>query len=443
MSGPGGRAVVLLERERDLGAIDELLDDARQRSGRALLLQGEAGTGKTELLAAARRQATARGLRCLFARGGELERHFAFGVVRQLFERAVVGAPDDERSELFAGAARVARGLFESAEAADGEGAPPSAGALLHGLYWLSANLAEREPLLIAVDDMHWSDEASLHFLAYLVRRIEGLPIAVVGGARPAEPGVDLAALEPLQGEPLVDVVAVGGLSEEATAELLNEALEGVNPAFVHAAHAATRGNPFLVRELAAHMSAQGIRPTEVEARRLETLGPPSVGRTVAARVERLPDPAPALARAVAALGAGAELRHAAQLAEITVGDAAAAADDLTAIGVLAPGRPLEFVHPLVRSACMRTYPPASARVRTPGRRGSWPRMAPCPSEWRRTCCSPSPATTGRICRRSMSLKRRPRRRSRVDPPKPLRAISRERYSSRFPLCGARTFSIA
>ena len=421
MRGPDER-VVLLERERELRAIDELLDDARQRSGQAVLFQGEAGTGKTELVAAARRQATECGLRCLFARGGELERQFAFGVVRQLFERAVVEAPEDERSELFAGAARVTRGLFKSAEAANGEGGPTSAGALLHGLYWLAANLAEREPLLIAVDDLHWSDEASIQFLAYLVRRIEGLPIAVVAGARPAEPGVDLGALEPLQGEPLVDVIAVGGLSEEATAELLTEHLEGVTPAFVHVCHAATRGNPFLVRELGAHMAARGLRPTEVEALRLEALGPPSVGRTVAARVERLPDPAPALARAVAALGAGAEVRHAAELAETTVGDATAAADDLAAIGVLAPaGRSSSFIR-WCGQPCMRTYPQVSALVAMPGPQGSWPRMAPCSSGSRRICCSPSPATPTRVCAPLMSLRTRLRGRSHVDTPKPPRA---------------------
>ena len=58
----------------------------------------------------------------------------------------------------------------------------PSAAA--HALYWLVSALAEERPLLLAVDDLHWSDDPSLRFLAYLARRLEGLPVAVVGTLR-------------------------------------------------------------------------------------------------------------------------------------------------------------------------------------------------------------------------------------------------------------------
>src|SRR2546425_631610 len=51
--------------------------------------------------------------------------------------------------------------------------------ALMHGLYWLTANLADRTPLLIAVDDAHWVDGPTLRFLHYLAQRLAGLPVAV------------------------------------------------------------------------------------------------------------------------------------------------------------------------------------------------------------------------------------------------------------------------
>src|SRR3984957_4123786 len=58
----------------------------------------------------------------------------------------------------------------------------------MHGLYWLTADLAERAPLLLAVDDAHWSDAMSLRFLQYLARRLEDLPAVVLVAARfPAE----------------------------------------------------------------------------------------------------------------------------------------------------------------------------------------------------------------------------------------------------------------
>src|SRR4029077_2185833 len=104
---------------------------------------------------------------------------------------------------LLAGAA----GLAEPAIGAPDPATPPEEGyadpsfSVLHGLYWLSSNLAERTPLLIAVDDAQWSDPASLRFLDYLVGRLEGLPVLLAIGIRPAEPGSAEELLGPLYSE--------------------------------------------------------------------------------------------------------------------------------------------------------------------------------------------------------------------------------------------------
>ena len=100
------------------------------------------------------------------ARGSELESGFAFGVVRQLFERRLAGAGRGEREALLAGPAAAARPLLSGELAAQPAG--DSSFAVLHGLYWLVVNLAARRPLLIAVDDTQWADEPSLRWLAYL-----------------------------------------------------------------------------------------------------------------------------------------------------------------------------------------------------------------------------------------------------------------------------------
>src|SRR3954468_20302685 len=81
----------LLERERELAAIDRLCRAARDGAGQALLLEGPAGIGKSSLLAAARTEGEAAGLRVLTARASELESGFGFGVVRQLFEPVLAG----------------------------------------------------------------------------------------------------------------------------------------------------------------------------------------------------------------------------------------------------------------------------------------------------------------------------------------------------------------
>src|SRR5205823_1692038 len=145
------------------------------------------GIGKTRLLGETRAIGAQMGLRVLSARGGELEREFAFGLVRQLFEPLLATASVEERAELFAGAAGLAAPLFGES----GLGEAPATGdvpfAILHGLYWLAANAALSEPTLLLVDDLHWGDAASLHWLTFMARRLEGLPLMLAVGSRPPQ----------------------------------------------------------------------------------------------------------------------------------------------------------------------------------------------------------------------------------------------------------------
>src|SRR4051794_38369337 len=185
----GRRAAPLLEREADLAALRALVDAAREGNGTLAVIEGSAGIGKTRLLGEARAIAAELGLRSLSARGGDLEREFAFGLVRQLFEPLLATAAPAERAELFAGSAGLATPLFESralGESADAEGAATSEGsfAMLHGLYWLAANAALSRPTLLVVDDLHWGDVHSLRWLTFMARRLEGLPLILAVGSR-------------------------------------------------------------------------------------------------------------------------------------------------------------------------------------------------------------------------------------------------------------------
>ena len=140
-------------------SLDDAVAQASAGAGGVLLVEGPAGIGKTALLDQLRQRATERGLSVLTARGGELERGFGFGVVRQLLEGAVAGASVVERERLTAGAARLAEPVFT--DVAKGE-TSDVAFAILHGLYWLVVNLTERGPMVLVVDDVHWADEPSL-----------------------------------------------------------------------------------------------------------------------------------------------------------------------------------------------------------------------------------------------------------------------------------------
>ena len=112
ISAKGGRHGLLLERDRELERIARCLQRARQGHGGALVVEGPPGIGKTVLLAAARAAAGEEGFRVLRARGAELEREFAFGVVRQLVEPVVAGASQQERAWLLDGPPGVAARLL-------------------------------------------------------------------------------------------------------------------------------------------------------------------------------------------------------------------------------------------------------------------------------------------------------------------------------------------
>src|SRR5581483_8189168 len=113
------------------------------RGSRLLVIEGPPGIGKTALLTEARRRGREAGLRVLGARGSELERSFSYGVVRQLFEPLLASVDAGERADLLGGAAALAQPVFDPAHVADPPAAESSL-ATLHGLYWLTANIAER-----------------------------------------------------------------------------------------------------------------------------------------------------------------------------------------------------------------------------------------------------------------------------------------------------------
>ncbi len=226
----------------------------------------------------------------------------------------------------------------------------------LHGLYWLLANLSDRSPLLLAVDDLHWGDSQTRRWLEYLHPRVSELPVLLLGAARPDETDQDqLVAGVSVE---RVSTVVVRPFSEGAVVRLAGEQFEGVDePEFAVACHRATGGNPFFVRELLRAAAADGIEPTAANARLVPQLGSSAVARSIVVRLARLGGSARDLADAVAVLGANAELRHAAMLAGL-IPDQALTAWDALAVGeILEPRQPLEFIHPIARSAIYLEMP--------------------------------------------------------------------------------------
>src|SRR5262249_52764890 len=103
-----GQPDVLLEREHEVARVRASLSAVAARAGGTLVIEGAAGIGKSRLLEAARAGAPDLGVRVLAARATELEHGFPFGIVRQLFERALLEADGGERERWLAGAAALA-----------------------------------------------------------------------------------------------------------------------------------------------------------------------------------------------------------------------------------------------------------------------------------------------------------------------------------------------
>jgi DNA-binding NarL/FixJ family response regulator len=349
-----GVARQLLERGGELARIEQAVAALRRGHGGVLVIQGAAGIGKSSLLRAVCEHAAIQQVQTLTARASELERDFGFGLVRQLLEVRLIRAAESERAELLAGAAALAGPVLGLG------GTVGDSFAALHGLYWLAANLTMNGAAVLAVDDLQWADEPSLRWLVYLCHRLEGLPVLVAATTRPPRSGHSplLTELLAVRG---IQILCPGPLSEAAVGRLVGEGLGArPDPTFVYSCAAATGGNPFMLRELILDLAADGVEPGAAQAADVAQRVPGQVERTVLARLGRLDQAAAQFVRALAVLGEGSELRLVAALAGLDIGAATRAADALLIAELLAEGRPLRFVHPLVRSAVYEQLAPGA-----------------------------------------------------------------------------------
>ena len=346
-------ATDLVDRVRETAALRRAVDDVAAGTSGCVLVEGPAGIGKTRLLVEATRLATAGGARVLSARGSQLEQSFGFGAVRQLFEPAL--GDSDRREALLGGAAGRASAVFD--EVADDAPAQQGGFAVLHGLYWLTVNLTAAGPVALVVDDVQWCDSASLRYLAYLVKRLEGLPVLVVLGVRTGEPHADDALLAEIALDPSTIVLRPPPLSAEAAGALVRERLGEGADSFVDACHRMTSGNPLLLRQLLRALEDEGITPDVSHVDTVRAVGSRAVSALVTLRLRRLPAEVAAAARAVAVLGDTAELPTVAALAQRPEPEVAAALDALSRREILTDEDQLCFVHPLIREAVYDDLP--------------------------------------------------------------------------------------
>jgi DNA-binding CsgD family transcriptional regulator len=355
-----GRPVKILERDDDLKRLRAALAETREGRGRLVLIEGEAGIGKTTLLDGALSSARQRGFEVLTARAGPLEQTIGHGVAVQLFEEPLHTASVARRQKLLAGAAELTSPLL-SIRRKPGEDHGPALteSAVQHGLYWLAANMAVDSPLAIAVDDVQWCDRETLRWLHYLERRIDQLPMAILLTLRTGEPDADVDVLRAIAAEPIAETVKPEPLSTEAAGSILENSYGAeVDHDFSSACREWTAGNPFLLTELAAELASEGVDPTGDTIQRMRGINPESISRSALLRLARLGGAAAALAGALAVLGSGGlDLSDAARLAGLSDGDAGSAAEALMSAAILRGGRSLRFAHPVIENVVYAERP--------------------------------------------------------------------------------------
>ena len=339
-------SAALLERDRQLGEIEEVLGDALAGKGTTVCVVGEAGAGKTTLLGEV--ASLGRQFGILRARGDELEHDYPYGIVRQLFEGALRTVADSDAA--FAGPAELARGVFNPIEPDDSV-AQDAVFSHQHGLYWLTVQLIDQlGPLLLIVDDAHSADESSLRFLRFLSRRLDGLRLVQVLAVRsPEQLDSDTLVVEMLE-NPECRIVTVDRLSPAGTARYLGLVWSPEAESLAQVCHELSSGNPLMLRSLVNEARNTGVAPDAVSGAELRKLGVRSIGQRVERLLAGAPPAALALAQAVAILGADVPLGSAIELACVAREDAAPALDVLLRLGLLeeAPAG-LRFAHPLVR----------------------------------------------------------------------------------------------
>jgi DNA-binding CsgD family transcriptional regulator len=338
---PRGDGALLLERERELAALDGVRRRAAGGTSEVVLVAGARGMGRTALFEAACEQARLAGFVVLRARGDAAERELPFGVVRQLLGPL---ARQPEGRALVPPRARpvLARLLDETSPRRGRSGDPADHHGQLEAFHELVVALSTDRPLLVAVDDLHVGDPASCSWLHYVSRRRAGLRLAFVATHRTGR----ARYAESLVREADVQLLTLAPLSARAVRQLARHVPAGDDDEFCRACHVATGGAPGRLRELLVALVLGGSPATGPEAAR-------ALRRVVLDRLRALPPDALALARALAVLGPRADVAEAAGVAGLDPTRAWDAVTLLGDAGLVGAGPAVGLAHAVVRDAVL------------------------------------------------------------------------------------------
>lgn len=341
----------LVGRDTEIAEVEAMLAGAAADAGSVVVVSAGAGMGKTALLDDAVHRARRSGFTVLTARGSSAERDLSFGLVGRLFEPVL---PELMEAGLITCAGSLARARELPVTRPAGEASLNELYALHRGL----AHVASEAPVLVAVDDLQWLDRQSLHWLSTLPQRVEHARIAVMLTVCPGEPCTDSDVLDELLGAGTVELHPAN-LSAPAASTVIERALGAAPDAsFVASFLRETAGNPLCVAELAAVLRDRAVMPTAGPASVLGDIAVPRLASRLHARLRRISPHALDVARAVAVLGADADLARVAGVCGVGPPVLMEVTTALGRAGVLrVEDRSVSFAQPLLRGTVIEHLP--------------------------------------------------------------------------------------
>ncbi|MEU0844663.1 AAA family ATPase [Streptomyces sp. NPDC005962] len=342
---------MLLERDTEVAQIREALSAACAGTSSLLLLTGPLGIGRTALL---QRLALLSGedVRVLRANAAPMEQDFAFGVVRQLFDSLLTGAPPEACERWLREHGDFARMILADDALPLGEcRSVDLSETVLNGLRALLADVGADHPLLILVDDLQWVDAPSLRWLAHLSKRLHGMRAVLVCALRDGDPRARELTLREIT-DCAQRVLRPAPLSVEATREMvLDQFGEPGDEEFARACHEISAGNPLFLRSVLVTLAAAGHSPTAGHVETARRQRPAQLREWLANCMRTQPRSVRDLAAAIAVLGDQGEPELMARLAGLDPIGLAAALRTLGQLGLLAAEQEPRFLHRVVQDA--------------------------------------------------------------------------------------------
>ena len=342
-------------REEEVAVLADAVDRAVSGRLAVVLIDGEAGIGKTRLLEDALEKARGRGLQVAAARAAELEQTRPFGLVAAMFG-GTRSSPDPRRAaigQLLATADSGDRGPITVTSD------PGLQFQAVDALADLAEELALAGPLVIGADDLHWADPSSLLTLGALAARLAYLPAAIIGCFRPAPRVADLerlaGALEAAGGRRL----SLRELDGQAVADLVADSVGAAPGRRLLAGMSGAAGNPLFVTELLGALAQeQMITVSDGRAEVSDLTLPPTLRLTILRRISFLPDGTVQALRFASILGSGFTLTDLAVVTGRSAIDLSMSlAEPIRARVLQDDGARLRFRHDLIRDAIYEDLP--------------------------------------------------------------------------------------